>query len=86
MRWTLVYSITEGERVRLSLDRFNEGRNFVTKLFPFGEDAIETVNCSNGIIANNVVEDVGVGADGVGCVAHRYASTAWLAASSRIQS
>jgi valyl-tRNA synthetase len=33
MRWTLVYSITEGERVRLSLDRFTEGRNFVTKLW-----------------------------------------------------
>ena len=33
MRWTLVFSITEGERVRLSLDRFTEGRNFVTKLW-----------------------------------------------------
>jgi valyl-tRNA synthetase len=33
MRWTLVYSITEGERVRLSLERFTEGRNFVTKLW-----------------------------------------------------
>jgi valyl-tRNA synthetase len=33
MRWTLVYSITEGERVRLSLDRFTDGRNFVTKLW-----------------------------------------------------
>jgi valyl-tRNA synthetase len=33
MRWTLIYSITEGERVRLSLDRFTEGRNFVTKLW-----------------------------------------------------
>ncbi|ACY15691.1 valine--tRNA ligase [Haliangium ochraceum] len=33
MRWTLVYSITEGEHVRLSLDRFTEGRNFVTKLW-----------------------------------------------------
>jgi valyl-tRNA synthetase len=33
MRWTLVYSVTEGERVRLSLDRFTEGRNFVTKLW-----------------------------------------------------
>lgn len=33
MRWTLVYSITEGERVRLSLQRFTEGRNFVTKLW-----------------------------------------------------
>jgi valyl-tRNA synthetase len=33
MRWTLIYSITEGERVRLSLQRFTEGRNFVTKLW-----------------------------------------------------
>ncbi len=33
MRWTLIYSIHEGERVRLSLDRFTEGRNFVTKLW-----------------------------------------------------
>ena len=33
MRWTLIYSITEGEHVRLSLDRFTEGRNFITKLF-----------------------------------------------------
>ncbi len=33
MRWTLIYSINEGERVRLSLDRFTEGRNFVTKLW-----------------------------------------------------
>ncbi len=33
MRWTLVFSISEGERVRLSLDRFTEGRNFVTKLW-----------------------------------------------------
>ena len=33
MRWTLIFSITEGEHVRLSLDRFTEGRNFVTKLW-----------------------------------------------------
>ncbi|MBI4820632.1 MAG: valine--tRNA ligase [Deltaproteobacteria bacterium] len=33
MRWTLAYSITEGERVRLSHERFTEGRNFVTKLW-----------------------------------------------------
>ncbi|MCP3980511.1 MAG: valine--tRNA ligase [bacterium] len=33
MRWTLIYSVTEGERVRLSLQRFTEGRNFVTKLW-----------------------------------------------------
>lgn len=33
MRWTLMYSINEGEHVRLSLDRFMEGRNFVTKLW-----------------------------------------------------
>jgi len=33
MRWTLVYSITEGEQVRLSLSRFTEGRNFVTKFW-----------------------------------------------------
>jgi valyl-tRNA synthetase len=33
MRWTLVYSITEGEHVRLALSRFTEGRNFVTKLW-----------------------------------------------------
>ncbi len=33
MRWTLIYSITEGEHVRLSLARFTEGRNFVTKLW-----------------------------------------------------
>ncbi len=33
MRWTLVYSITEGERVRLSFARFTEGRNFITKLW-----------------------------------------------------
>ena len=33
MRWTLIYSITEGEHVRLSLSRFTEGRNFVTKLW-----------------------------------------------------
>jgi valyl-tRNA synthetase len=33
MRWTLVFSITEGERVRLSLQRFTEGRNFITKLW-----------------------------------------------------
>ena len=33
MRWTLIYSITEGEHVRLSLNRFTEGRNFVTKLW-----------------------------------------------------
>src|SRR5262249_16390395 len=33
MRWTLIFSITEGEHVRLSLTRFTEGRNFVTKLW-----------------------------------------------------
>ncbi len=33
MRWTLIYSITEGDFVRLSLDRFTEGRNFITKLW-----------------------------------------------------
>jgi valyl-tRNA synthetase len=33
MRWTLVYSITEGEHVRLALSRFLEGRSFVTKLW-----------------------------------------------------
>jgi valyl-tRNA synthetase len=33
MRWTLIFSITEGEHVRLSLERFTEGRNFVTKLW-----------------------------------------------------
>jgi valyl-tRNA synthetase len=33
MRWTLVFSITEGENVKLSLARFTEGRNFVTKLW-----------------------------------------------------
>jgi len=33
MRWTLVFSITEGENVRLSLERFTEGRSFVTKLW-----------------------------------------------------
>ncbi len=33
MRWTLLYSVTDGERVRLSLQRFTDGRNFVTKLW-----------------------------------------------------
>jgi len=33
MRWTLVYSITDGEHVRLALSRFLEGRAFVTKLW-----------------------------------------------------
>lgn len=33
MRWTLIFSITEGENVRLSLDRFTEGRGFITKLW-----------------------------------------------------
>jgi len=33
MRWTLIYSVTDGEQVRLSLSRFTEGRNFVTKLW-----------------------------------------------------
>jgi valyl-tRNA synthetase len=33
MRWTLIHSITEGERVRLSLERFTDGRNFITKLW-----------------------------------------------------
>lgn len=33
MRWTLMYSINEGEHVRLSFDRFMDGRNFVTKLW-----------------------------------------------------
>ncbi|MBK8009926.1 MAG: valine--tRNA ligase [Deltaproteobacteria bacterium] len=33
MRWTLVFCITEGDNIRLSLDRFTEGRNFVTKLW-----------------------------------------------------
>ncbi len=33
MRWTLVYSVTDGEHVRLSLSRFTEGRNFITKLW-----------------------------------------------------
>jgi valyl-tRNA synthetase len=33
MRWTLIFSITEGDNVRLSLHRFTEGRNFVTKLW-----------------------------------------------------
>jgi valyl-tRNA synthetase len=33
MRWTLIYSITEGEHVRLALARFLEGRAFITKLW-----------------------------------------------------
>jgi valyl-tRNA synthetase len=33
MRWTLVFSITEGENVKLALQRFLEGRSFVTKLW-----------------------------------------------------
>jgi valyl-tRNA synthetase len=33
MRWTLIYSITEGEHVRLALSRFLEGRAFITKLW-----------------------------------------------------
>lgn len=33
LRWTLVYSVNEGDFVRLSLSRFTEGRNFVTKLW-----------------------------------------------------
>jgi valyl-tRNA synthetase len=33
MRWTLLYSITDGDMVRLSFPRFTEGRNFVTKLW-----------------------------------------------------
>ncbi|MFO0727309.1 MAG: valine--tRNA ligase [Myxococcota bacterium] len=33
MRWTLIFSITEGENVKLSLDRFTEGRGFITKLW-----------------------------------------------------
>ncbi|MGF1510577.1 MAG: valine--tRNA ligase [Myxococcota bacterium] len=33
MRWTLIYSITEGENVKLALQRFLEGRSFVTKLW-----------------------------------------------------
>lgn len=33
LRWTLLYSITDGEHVRLSLSRFTEGRNFITKLW-----------------------------------------------------
>jgi valyl-tRNA synthetase len=34
MRWTLIYSITEGEHVRVFLERFaKDGRNFITKLW-----------------------------------------------------
>ena len=33
MRWTLVYSINDGDHVRLSLSRFTDGRNFITKLW-----------------------------------------------------
>ncbi|MEZ4272705.1 MAG: valine--tRNA ligase [Myxococcota bacterium] len=33
MRWTLIYSINDGDYVRLSLSRFTDGRNFVTKLW-----------------------------------------------------
>src|SRR5262249_25668921 len=33
MRWTLIQSITDGEHVKLSLPRFTDGRNFVTKLW-----------------------------------------------------
>jgi len=33
MRWTLIYSITDGEHVRLALSRFLEGRAFITKLW-----------------------------------------------------
>ncbi|MEM6368639.1 MAG: valine--tRNA ligase [Myxococcota bacterium] len=33
MRWTLIFCITEGENVRLALQRFLEGRSFVTKLW-----------------------------------------------------
>ncbi len=43
MRWTLIYSITEGEHVRLSLSRFTEGRNFVTKLWNGAGRVISTL-------------------------------------------
>jgi valyl-tRNA synthetase len=43
MRWTLIFSITEGEHVRLSLDRFTEGRNFVTKLWNVSGRIIATL-------------------------------------------
>ncbi|HWN71817.1 MAG TPA: class I tRNA ligase family protein, partial [Haliangium sp.] len=43
MRWTLIFSITEGEHVRLSLDRFTEGRNFVTKLWNAAGRIISTL-------------------------------------------
>ncbi|MCK6552076.1 valine--tRNA ligase [Myxococcota bacterium] len=33
MRWTLITSITDGENVKLSLPRFTDGRNFITKLW-----------------------------------------------------
>ncbi len=44
MRWTLIYSITEGEHVRLSLARFTEGRNFVTKLWNGSGRVITTLD------------------------------------------
>jgi valyl-tRNA synthetase len=43
MRWTLIYSITEGENVKLSLNRFTEGRNFVTKLWNGAGRVIQTL-------------------------------------------
>jgi valyl-tRNA synthetase len=58
MRWTLAFSINEGEHVRLSLDRFTEGRNFVTKLWNGAgrvitalEDELENARSKAGDVA-----------------------------------
>ncbi len=60
MRWTLIYSITEGEHVRLSLSRFTEGRNFVTKLWNGAGRIITALEAetSRGPIAEPTDEDL----------------------------
>ncbi|MEO1334142.1 MAG: valine--tRNA ligase, partial [Myxococcota bacterium] len=63
MRWTLIYSITEGEHVRLSLNRFTEGRNFVTKLWNGAGrvitalEAERALDAKPGAFANETDED-----------------------------
>lgn len=64
IRGNFLDQVHEGIVVR-EIDDFSIEGNRITDIPAFGQDAIETVNCLNGIISNNVIRNVAAGSNGI---------------------
>lgn len=64
IRGNFLDEVYEGIVIR-EVNDFSIEANRITDNLSFGQDAIETVNCQNGIIANNAIRNVGAGNAGI---------------------